>query len=137
MAVTFATDGAEASSRGWPHPDRAHSGQGIGDTGVTEVLEQAERWVAAAKRVALATVISTEGSAPRDPGAMLAVNDDGEIAGSVSVGCVEAAVVTEALAVLEAGRPARLKFGFEEETEFAVGLTCGGRIEVFVERLNW
>lgn len=99
---------------------------------MTEVLEQAERWVAAGKRVALATVISTEGSAPRDPGAMLAVNADGEIAGSVSVGCVEAAVVTEAMAVLEAGRSTRLNFGFEEESEFAVGLTCGGRIEVFV-----
>jgi xanthine dehydrogenase accessory factor len=102
-----------------------------------DVLDQVQRWVADGRRVALATVIGTENSAPRDPGAALAVNDEGEVAGSVSGGCVESAVVIEAMEVLEAGVPRRLSFGIGDADAFAVGLTCGGTIHLFVERVDW
>jgi xanthine dehydrogenase accessory factor len=102
-----------------------------------EVLEQVEAWIADGKRVALATVIGTEHSAPRDPGAALAVNDDGEVVGSVSGGCVESAVVLEAMEVLTSGVPRRLSYGIADDDAFAVGLTCGGTIHLFVERVDW
>jgi xanthine/CO dehydrogenase XdhC/CoxF family maturation factor len=102
-----------------------------------EVLEQIQTWIAAGKKVALATVIGTERSAPRDPGAALAVNDDGEVIGSVSGGCVESSVVVEAMEVLQTGVPRRLSYGIADDEAFAVGLTCGGTIHLFVERVDW
>lgn len=102
-----------------------------------EVLEQVQTWVSAGKKVALATVIGTELSAPRDPGAALAVNDEGEVTGSVSGGCVESTVVAEAMEVLQIGVPRRLSYGIADEDAFAVGLTCGGTIHLFVERVDW
>jgi xanthine dehydrogenase accessory factor len=102
-----------------------------------EVLEQIDAWIADGRRVALATVIGTEHSAPRDPGAALAVNDDGEVIGSVSGGCVESAVVLEAMEVLTTGVPRRLSYGIADHDAFAVGLTCGGTIHLFVERVDW
>jgi xanthine dehydrogenase accessory factor len=102
-----------------------------------EVLQQIHTWIADGKRVVLATVIGTERSAPRDPGAALAVNDDGEVVGSVSGGCVESAVVTEAMEVMDTGVPRRLSYGIADEDAFAVGLTCGGTIHLFVERVDW
>jgi xanthine dehydrogenase accessory factor len=102
-----------------------------------EVLEQIQTWIAAGKKVALATVIGTERSAPRDPGAALAVNDDGEVTGSVSGGCVESSVVVEAMEVLQTGVPRRLSYGIADDEAFAVGLTCGGTIHLFVERVDW
>jgi xanthine dehydrogenase accessory factor len=102
-----------------------------------EVLADIERWRGAGKRVALARVVDVAGSGPRDPGATMAVNEDGEVAGSVSGGCVEGAVLTEALSVLKAGRPSLCTFGYSDETAFAVGLSCGGTIRVFVEPLDW
>jgi xanthine dehydrogenase accessory factor len=103
-----------------------------------EVLDDIERWRAAGKRVAIARVVGVEGSGPRDPGATMAVNDDGEVAGSVSGGCVEGAVVTEALEVLSGdGSPRLLTYGIADEEAFAVGLTCGGTVHVFVEPLDW
>lgn len=102
-----------------------------------EVLDDIERWRAAGRRVALARVVGVDGSGPRDPGATMAVNDDGEVAGSVSGGCVEGAVLTEALAVLEQGTPRLVTYGIADEDAFAVGLTCGGTIHVFVEPLDW
>src|SRR4051794_3872094 len=102
-----------------------------------DVLDDIERWRSAGKRVAVARVVGLEGSGPRDPGAAMVVNEDGEVAGSVSGGCVEGAVVTEALEVLEGG-PSRLRtFGYSDDEAFAVGLTCGGTIHVFVEALDW
>jgi xanthine dehydrogenase accessory factor len=103
-----------------------------------EVLDDIERWRAAKKRVAVARVVGVEGSGPRDPGATMAVNEDGEVSGSVSGGCVEGAVVEEALAVL-AGRRERgvVTFGYSDDEAFAVGLTCGGTIHLFVEPLDW
>ena len=99
-----------------------------------EVLGPIERWRRAGKRVAVARVVGLEGSGPRDPGATMAVNEDGEVAGSVSGGCVEGAVVTEALAALEAGRGARrCTFGYSDDEAFAVGLTCGGTIHLLID----
>ena len=102
-----------------------------------EVLTDIERWRSEGKRVALARVVALEGSGPRLPGATMAVSDTGEVAGSVSGGCVEGAVVTEALDVLSAGQPKLCTFGYSDDEAFAVGLTCGGTIRVFVEPLDW
>ena len=103
-----------------------------------EVLADIERWQRDGKRVALARVVGLEGSAPRLPGATMAVSDAGEVAGSVSGGCVEGAVVTEALDVLAGdGKPRLCTFGYSDDEAFAVGLTCGGTIRVFVEPLDW
>src|SRR3954465_6748468 len=105
---------------------------------VRELLDDIERWRADGRRVAVARVVGLEGSGPRDPGAAMAVNGAGEVAGSVSGGCVEGAVVTEALAVL-AGEHERgvVTFGYSDDEAFAVGLTCGGTIHVFVEPPDW
>jgi xanthine dehydrogenase accessory factor len=103
-----------------------------------EVLDDIDRWRAAGHRVAIARVVDVDGSGPRDPGATMVVNDAGEVAGSVSGGCVEGAVVTEALAVLAGEkRPGVVSFGYSDDEAFAVGLTCGGTIHLFVEPLDW
>ena len=103
-----------------------------------DVLDDIERWRSQGKRVAVARVVGLEGSGPRDPGAAMAVSEAGEVAGSVSGGCVEGAVLTEALAVLEGdGQPKLCTFGYSDDDAFAVGLTCGGTIHVFVEALDW
>ena len=103
-----------------------------------EILDDIDRWRAAGQRVAVARVVGLDGSGPRDPGAAMAVSESGEVAGSVSGGCVEGAVVTEALAVLAGTRPRGVvSFGYSDDEAFAVGLTCGGTIHVFVEPLDW
>jgi xanthine dehydrogenase accessory factor len=105
---------------------------------VKEVLGDIERWRAAGQRVAVARVVDVAGSGPRDPGATMVVNDAGEVAGSVSGGCVEGAVVAEALAVLAGERERGIvDFGYSDEDAFAVGLTCGGTIRLFIEPLDW
>jgi len=102
-----------------------------------EILDDLDRWRAAGKRVALARVVDIEGSGPRDPGASMAVNEDGEVAGSVSGGCVEGAVVTESLEILASGERRVVTFGYSDDEAFAVGLTCGGTIHLFIEPLDW
>lgn len=103
-----------------------------------ELLDDIDRWRSAGKRVALARVVDIEGSGPREPGAAMAVADDGEVAGSVSGGCVEGAVVTEALAVLHGeAEPRIVTFGYSDDEAFAVGLTCGGTIHLYIEALDW
>jgi xanthine dehydrogenase accessory factor len=103
-----------------------------------EVLNDIDRWRKQGKRVAVARVIGVEGSGPRDPGATMAVSHEGEVAGSVSGGCVEGAVLTEALAVLDGSRPSGVvTFGYSDDEAFAVGLTCGGTIHLFIEELAW
>jgi xanthine dehydrogenase accessory factor len=102
-----------------------------------DLLADIDRWRTAGKRVAVARVVDVEGSGPRGPGAARAVNDDGEVAGSVSGGCVEGAVVTEALQVLESGDRKIVTFGYSDDDAFAVGLTCGGTIHLFIEPLDW
>ena len=103
-----------------------------------EILDDIERWRRAGQKVAVARVVDIEGSGPRDPGAAMAVNEAGEVAGSVSGGCVEGAVVTEALEVLNTDGGGRMAtFGFSDDDAFAVGLTCGGTVHLFIEQLNW
>ncbi len=103
-----------------------------------EVLGDIERWRAAGLRVAVARVVDVVGSGPRDPGATMVVNEAGDVGGSVSGGCVEGAVVVEALAVLAGERERGIvSFGYSDEDAYAVGLTCGGTIRLFVEPLDW
>jgi xanthine dehydrogenase accessory factor len=103
-----------------------------------EILDDIDRWQAQGKRVAVARVVDVEGSGPRGPGAAMAVSEGGEVAGSVSGGCVEGAVVTEALAVLAGeAEPRVVTFGYSDDEAFAVGLTCGGTIRLFIEPLDW
>jgi xanthine/CO dehydrogenase XdhC/CoxF family maturation factor len=100
---------------------------------VKDVLPDIEAWRASGKGVAVATVVKVEGSAPRPVGAALAVSDAGDLAGSVSGGCVETAVFEEAQEVLRSGTPRLLRYGITDEMAWDVGLACGGTIEVFVE----
>jgi xanthine dehydrogenase accessory factor len=104
---------------------------------VRDVLQQIDRWMADGKKVAIATVVNVERSAPREPGAVMALSQDGEVAGSVSGGCVESAVYEEAMEVLTTGVPKRLTYGIADDQAMEVGLTCGGTIHLFVERLDW
>lgn len=97
------------------------------------IPEIALAWHRSGRKAALATVVETWGSAPRQPGSQLAISGEGQIMGSVSGGCVEGAVVTEALEAMEDGLPRILTFGVSDETAFAVGLACGGTIRVLVE----
>ena len=102
-----------------------------------EILSDIDRWRAGGHRVAMARVVSVEGSGPRLPGSAMAVNDRGEVAGSVSGGCIEGAVVIEALEVLGGGDRRLVEFGYSDEEAFAVGLTCGGTVRLFIEPLDW
>jgi xanthine dehydrogenase accessory factor len=104
---------------------------------VRDVLDDIDRLRRSGRRVAVARVVGLEGSGPRDPGATMVVAEDGEVAGSVSGGCVEGAVLTEALSVLESGEPRLVSFGYSDDDAFAVGLSCGGTIHVFIEPLDW
>jgi xanthine/CO dehydrogenase XdhC/CoxF family maturation factor len=97
------------------------------------VLEQAAEWSAAGKGVALATVVGTWGSSPRPVGSQLAIDGEGNFIGSVSGGCIEGAVVHEALAAIGDGKPRLLDFGVSDEMAWEVGLSCGGKISVYVE----
>ncbi len=101
-----------------------------------DILESTERWLAEGRAVALATVVKTWGSAPRREGSKMAVRGDMAMIGSVSGGCVEGAVVEEALVTLETGKAKLLHFGVADDMAWEVGLTCGGSIEVFVEPLD-
>ncbi|MEA1834114.1 XdhC family protein [Methylobacterium durans] len=101
----------------------------------TDILAAAESWRRDGRDVALATVIETWGSAPRPVGSHLVVDGAGHFLGSVSGGCVEGEVITEALDVIADGRPRILEFGVADETAWRAGLSCGGRIRVFLERV--
>ncbi len=124
----------EMSEPGSDSPDGAPTGAPAGPPrDIDAIPEQAQNWLRAGRKVALATVIRTWGSAPRPAGSQLAIAEGGLMAGSVSGGCVEGAVVEEALEALRDGRPRRLEYGVSDEDAFAVGLACGGTIEVLVE----
>ena len=101
-----------------------------------DVLEQARAWLGESRQVALATVIQTWGSSPRPVGSQLAVDDQGRMTGSVSGGCIEGAVVHEARQVMASGEPRLLEFGVTNEQAWEVGLSCGGRIKVYVEPVS-
>lgn len=98
-----------------------------------DILKAAEGWARAGRGVAIATVVETWGSAPRPVGSHLVIDADGNFLGSVSGGCVEGAVVSEALEVIETGKARTLSFGVADDTAWRVGLSCGGKIAVFVE----
>lgn len=100
-----------------------------------DVLERAAAWKAAGHGVALATVVSTWGSSPRPAGSQLAVNDESQFVGSVSGGCIEGAVVAHALEVIAGGEPRVVEFGVSNQSAWDVGLACGGKVRVFVERV--
>ncbi|MGX1308569.1 xanthine/CO dehydrogenase XdhC/CoxF family maturation factor [Amorphus suaedae] len=99
-------------------------------------LKIAETWREEGHQVALATVMDTWGSAPRPTGSHLVIDDEGRFEGSVSGGCVEGAVVAEAMDVIATGKPQMLEFGVADETAWEVGLSCGGTIRVYVEKVN-
>jgi xanthine/CO dehydrogenase XdhC/CoxF family maturation factor len=101
-----------------------------------DVLATAESWKKAGRGVAIATVVETWGSAPRPVGSHLVVDEEGNFEGSVSGGCVEGAVVAEAGDVIADGKARMLEFGVADETAWRVGLSCGGRIKVYVEKLD-
>lgn len=101
-----------------------------------EILNTTQIWLDENRRVVLATVVSTWGSAPRRPGAKMTVNDEMGMAGSVSGGCVETAVIQEALDSLKNSKPRLLNYGVSDDTAWEVGLACGGKISVFVETLD-
>jgi xanthine/CO dehydrogenase XdhC/CoxF family maturation factor len=101
-----------------------------------DVLEQAATWRDSGKGVAVATVVSTWGSSPRPAGSQLAVDEGGAMVGSVSGGCIEGAVVKEALSAIEDGAHRMLEFGVTNEQAWEVGLACGGTVKVFVEKMD-
>ena len=102
----------------------------------TDILKAAEDWRNSGRAVALATVVETWGSAPRPVGSNLVIDAEGNFLGSVSGGCVEGAVVDEALAAIRDGKPRLLDFGVSDDQAWEVGLACGGKIQIFVERVE-
>ena len=106
------------------------------DLETEQIVAQIRRWQDLGRGVALATVVRTWGSSPRPAGSHLAVDSQGEFAGSISGGCAESVVIQEAQAVIRDSQPRRLQFGVSDEQAWAVGLACGGQIEVFVERVE-
>ena len=98
-----------------------------------DMWEQLHRWWEAGTPCGLATVVSAYGSAPRQPGALMVCAPDGTVTGSVSGGCVEASVITEAIEIIASGSSKMLQFGVADEIAWRAGLSCGGRISIFVE----
>ena len=101
-----------------------------------DVLEQVAEWRVEGRSVTLATVVETWGSSPCPAGSHLAVNEQGDFAGSVSGGCVEGAVVEAALRVMAEGAPELMEFGVTNECAWEVGLACGGRVRIYLERVD-
>jgi xanthine/CO dehydrogenase XdhC/CoxF family maturation factor len=112
------------------------AGSDVATVSDEHVLNEAARWREAGRNVALATVVSSWGSSPRPSGSQLAVSDDGTFVGSVSGGCIEGAVVTEALDVMKTRVPKVLDYGITNELAWEVGLACGGQVKIFVEALD-
>lgn len=104
--------------------------------GLGDPLTIAQTWMEQGRDVAIATVVETWGSAPRPIGSHLVIDAGGNFEGSVSGGCVEGAVIAEATSVIETGEARMLEFGVADETAWQVGLSCGGRIRIYVERLG-
>jgi len=101
-----------------------------------DIFDRIQQWQQSGKGVALATVVRTWGSSPRPAGSHLAVDETGAFFGSVSGGCIEGAVIGEAKAAIADGKPRLLEFGVSDEKAWEVGLACGGRVEVYVERVE-
>ncbi len=101
------------------------------------VVDRIAEWREQDKRVAMATVVKVERSGPLGPGTSMAVSEDGQVVGSVSGGCVEPAVFEEAMDAIQSGKHRLLTYGISDDEAFGVGLTCGGVIHIFVERVDW
>ncbi|MBV9455787.1 MAG: XdhC family protein [Rubrobacter sp.] len=101
------------------------------------VVDKVVEWREKGKQAAVATVVKVERSGPLGPGTSMAVSEDGQIVGSVSGGCVEPAVFEEAMNAIETGEPRLLTYGISDDEAFGAGLTCGGIIHIFVERVDW
>lgn len=101
-----------------------------------QVLDTAAQWLEDGRRVAIATVVATWGSSPRPTGSQLLVDEHGAFLGSVSGGCIEGAVIGEAVEVIASGAPRLLDFGVSDEQAWDVGLSCGGKVQVYVEPLE-
>ena len=101
-----------------------------------DVLAEAALWKEQGRDVAIATVVATWGSSPRPVGSHLAIDDSGQFVGSVSGGCIEGSVVTEALSVMKDGKPKMLEYGVTDDMAWEVGLACGGRVKVYVEKVE-
>ena len=106
------------------------------DETLKDELAIAEEWANGGKSVAIATVVETWGPAPRPVGSHLVIDEEGNFEGSVSGGCVEGTVVAEAMDILQSGEAKMLEFGVADETAWEVGLSCGGKIKAYVERVN-
>ncbi|MDH3314192.1 MAG: XdhC family protein [Gammaproteobacteria bacterium] len=102
----------------------------------SDIFETASRWLSDGRGVALCTVVATWGSSPRPAGSQLLVDDNKTFLGSVSGGCIEGAMISEAVQVIAEGKPRLLEFGVSDEQAWEVGLACGGKVQVFVERLE-
>ncbi len=102
---------------------------------MTDILQTASNWLEQGRKVALATVVETWGSAPQPLGSQLVIDQDGNFEGAVSGGCVEGDVITQALEIIETGQHKVLSYGVADETAWKVGLACGGKIRVLVEKL--
>ena len=100
-----------------------------------DIFVVAQRWLEEGRQVALATVVETWGSSPQPPGSFMVMDGSSNMLGSISGGCIEGAVVAEAEGVLKSGRPKLLEYGVSDERAWEVGLTCGGRIRVYLEPL--
>ena len=109
---------------------------GEGGMSSDDALAHAAAWREAGKAVALATVVKTWGSSPRPVGSQMAVDEDGNMVGSVSGGCIEGTVVMESREIISSGKPKLLEFGVSNEMAWEVGLACGGKVEVYVERVE-
>lgn len=101
-----------------------------------DILSTALAWQQAGKGLAMCTVVNTWGSSPRPTGSQLLVDEQGQFIGSVSGGCIEGAVIREALDVIETGKPKKLAFGVSDQEAWDVGLACGGTVEVWVEKMS-
>ena len=102
-----------------------------------EIIQDIDRFLKEGKSVVLARVVDKQGSTPRELGAAMAISSAEEVAGSVSGGCVEGAVVIEALEIMKSKKAKIVSFGYSDDEAFAVGLTCGGTIHLFIEPLDW
>ena len=102
-----------------------------------DILSELDSWRQDDEQIAVAIVVRTAGSTPRPKGAKMAMTASGKIAGSVSGGCLEAAVFEEGMEVLKSGRPKLLHYGISDEMAWDVGLSCGGTVDIFVEPLTW
>ncbi len=130
------TDRLEAALEGKYRIERKLGEGGMANPPPLDVLEQAAEWKAQGSGVVLATVVRTWGSAPRQAGSQMCINEHGDFVGSVSGGCVEGAVIQEAQELMVQGGTKILKFGVSDEQAWEVGLTCGGEVEIYVERVE-